>query len=203
MPRSWPPSHGRSTPTSTSSRSTRRRATRLGARPPRGCGRSGTAWRASASTPPCGTTGGPTSTPPAASSPPGPAPPRPGLFRRAQRGNLPTMSTNALDGAVLDGTPPPVLTGPDVSTESEDKLEADPGFEIPDVSGVEPGAQVAVLREALLEAVYFDTADLRLARNSGITLRYRRDRSPGSTDEGTWTLKLPEDATGTGDRALI
>ncbi|HXL41462.1 MAG TPA: CYTH and CHAD domain-containing protein [Actinomycetota bacterium] len=113
------------------------------------------------------------------------------------------MSTNALDGAVLDGTPPPVLTGPDVSTESEDKLEADPGFEIPDLSGVEPGAQVAVLREALLEAVYFDTADLRLARNSGITLRYRRDRSPGSTDEGTWTLKLPEDATGTGDRALI
>ncbi len=107
------------------------------------------------------------------------------------------MSTNALDGAVLDGAPPPVLTGPDVSTEAEDKLEADPGFEIPDLSGVAPGARVTVLREALLEAVYFDTADLRLARNGPITLRCRRDRSPGSTDEGTWTLKLPEDATGT------
>ncbi|HWD71733.1 MAG TPA: CYTH and CHAD domain-containing protein, partial [Actinomycetota bacterium] len=113
------------------------------------------------------------------------------------------MSTNALDGALADGAPPPVLTRPDVSTEAEDKLEADPGFEIPDLSGVAPGARVAVLREALLEAVYFDTADLRLARNGGITLRYRRDRSPGSTDEGGWTLKLPEDATGGADRALV
>ncbi|HEY2668463.1 MAG TPA: CYTH and CHAD domain-containing protein [Actinomycetota bacterium] len=110
------------------------------------------------------------------------------------------MSTNALDGAVLDGdgAPPRGLTGPEISTESEDKLEADPSFEIPDLSGVAPGAHVIVLREALLEAVYFDTADLRLARNGGITLRYRRDRAEGSTDEGTWTLKLPEDATGMG-----
>jgi len=106
------------------------------------------------------------------------------------------MSTNAVDGGVLDGAPP-VLGGPDVSTEAEDKLEADPSFEIPDLSDVAPGVRVTVLREVLLEAVYFDTADLRLARNGPITLRYRRDRSPGSTDEGTWTLKLPEDATGT------
>jgi len=113
------------------------------------------------------------------------------------------MSTNALDGAVLDGQSPQVLTGPDVSTESEDKLEADPGFEVPDLSGVAPGARVTVLREALLEAVYFDTADLRLARNGGITLRYRRDRSPGSSDEGGWTLKLPEDVTGDRDPALV
>jgi CHAD domain-containing protein len=106
------------------------------------------------------------------------------------------MSTNAVDGAVLDGAPP-VLGRPDVSMEAEDKLEADPSFEIPDLSGVAPGVRVTVLREAFLEAVYFDTADLRLARNGPVTLRYRRDRSPGSTDEGTWTLKLPEDATGT------
>src|SRR5439155_25658482 len=55
--------------------------------------------------------------------------------------------------------------------------------------------QVRVLPEALLEAAYFDTPDLRLARN-GITLRHRRDRSLGSTDEGTWTLKPPEEAGG-------
>src|SRR2546426_10979070 len=112
------------------------------------------------------------------------------------------MPTDAPDGTVLDGAPP-VPIGPDVSTESEDKLEAHPDFEIPDLNGVTSGAQVAVLGEALLEAVYFDTPDLRLARNGGITLRYRRDRSPGSTDEGGWTLKLPEDATGTGPRALV
>jgi CHAD domain-containing protein len=108
------------------------------------------------------------------------------------------MSTEGLDGAVLDGdgAPRPVLTGPDVSTEAENKLEADATFEMPDLSSVALGAQVTVLREVLLEAVYFDTSDLRLARNGGITLRYRRDRSLGSTDEGTWTLKLPEDATG-------
>src|SRR5438552_9170030 len=107
------------------------------------------------------------------------------------------MATDYLDATVLDGAPP-VPVGPDVSTESEDKLEADPDFEIPDLNGVAPGVQVTDLREALLEAVYIDTPDLRLARNGGITLRYRRDRSPGSTDEGAWTLKLPEDATRTG-----
>src|SRR5207248_79303 len=93
------------------------------------------------------------------------------------------------------GQSPQVLTGPDVSTESEDKLEADPGFEVPDLSGVAPGARVTVLREALLEAVYFDTADLRLARNGGITLRYRRDRSPGSMDRGGQT-EAPEGRAG-------
>ena len=112
------------------------------------------------------------------------------------------MSTDALDATVLDGAPA-VPIGPDASTESEDKLEADPHFQIPDLTGVTSGAQVAVLREALLEAVYFDTPDLRLARNGGITLRYRRDRSSGSTGEGGWTLKLPEDVTGTGAGALV
>ena len=112
------------------------------------------------------------------------------------------MSTDAPDATVLEAARP-VATGPDVSTESEDKLEADPDFQIPELSGVTPGAEVAILREALLEAVYYDTPDLRLARNGGITLRYRRDRSSGSTDEGGWTLKLPEDVTGTGAGALV
>ena len=44
-------------------------------------------------------------------------------------------------------------------------------------------------RDKDLVSVYFDTADLRLARNGGITLRYRRDRSPGSTDEGTCRVR--------------
>ncbi|MEA2502285.1 MAG: hypothetical protein QOD01_2396 [Actinomycetota bacterium] len=106
------------------------------------------------------------------------------------------MGTDTVNTTVLDAAPPLPL-GAHVSTESEDKLEADADFEIPDLTGVAPGVQVAVLPEALLDAAYFDTPDLRLARN-GITLRYRRDRSLGSTDEGTWTLKLPENAAGVG-----
>jgi CHAD domain-containing protein len=101
------------------------------------------------------------------------------------------MGRDAVDATLLNAAPVVPLE-PDSSTESENKLAADPGFEIPDLSEVAPGVQVAVLPEALLEALYVDTADLRLARNA-ITLRHRRDRSLGSTDEGSWTLKLPQE----------
>ncbi|MEA2535497.1 MAG: hypothetical protein QOJ93_3308, partial [Actinomycetota bacterium] len=102
------------------------------------------------------------------------------------------MGTDTVNDTVLDAASPLPLDA-HVSTESEDKLEAAADFEIPDLTGVAPGVEVTVLPEALLDAAYFDTPDLRLARN-GITLRYRRDRSLGSTDEGTWTLKLPDEA---------
>lgn len=72
-----------------------------------------------------------------------------------------------------------------VAVEVEAKLIAPEGIVLPDLSGLlrgsvaQPGAIVA------LDARYYDTSDLRLAR-TGTTLRYRSgDGRPG------WTLKLP------------
>src|SRR2546426_12683150 len=79
---------------------------------------------------------------------------------------------------------------PGSSSESEAKLAVDPGFELPDLNGVVEGVRAVALPEALLEAVYVDTLDFRLAR-SGITLRHRQDHSLGAGDGGAWTRKLP------------
>ena len=69
--------------------------------------------------------------------------------------------------------------------EREVKLSAAPGFTIPALDGLVDGATVAPLPVRTLEAVYYDTADLRLAR-WGVSLRHR-------TGDGTgWTVKLPE-----------
>lgn len=70
--------------------------------------------------------------------------------------------------------------------EREAKLVAPDGFRLPNLDGLLPGATTTVLPERHLDAVYYDTADLRLAR-SGITLRYR-DGEAGPA----WTVKLPE-----------
>lgn len=73
--------------------------------------------------------------------------------------------------------------------EVELKLSLDDGFELP---VLEPAATgVAAVREhppADLKSTYFDTSDLRLARN-GITLRHRT----GEGERDGWTLKLPQD----------
>lgn len=68
--------------------------------------------------------------------------------------------------------------------EREAKLAAPPGFVLPDL----PGGVAAGTR--VLDATYWDTPDLRMARD-GVTLRHR-------TGEGAdrWTLKLPKAATG-------
>ncbi|WP_370419270.1 CHAD domain-containing protein [Streptomyces sp. QH1-20] len=63
---------------------------------------------------------------------------------------------------------------------------------LPDLSGVAGVATVAAQEPAELDAVYYDTADRRLA-TAGITLR----RRTGGTDAG-WHLKLPV-APGTRD----
>ena len=69
--------------------------------------------------------------------------------------------------------------------EVEDKYEIPVGFELPALVNL-PGAASIVRREpSRLEAVYFDTPDLRLAR-SNITLR----RRTGGVDPG-WHVKLP------------
>ncbi len=67
--------------------------------------------------------------------------------------------------------------------EREVKLAVWPGFELPDFEGLPHGLVATPAAEQRLDAVYFDTPDLRLAR-SGITLRHR-------SGEG-WTLKLPD-----------
>ncbi|OAA23620.1 hypothetical protein UG55_103556 [Frankia sp. EI5c] len=69
--------------------------------------------------------------------------------------------------------------------EIERKYSVDPGFVLPRLAQV-PGVSTARTRRAVtLEAVYYDTEDLRLARNR-ITLR----RRTGGADAG-WHLKLP------------
>ena len=67
--------------------------------------------------------------------------------------------------------------------EREVKLGVWPGFSLPDLDGVVDGLTAVPGDVLRLDATYYDTADLRLAR-SGVTLRHR-------SAEG-WTLKLPE-----------
>ncbi|GAA2433702.1 CYTH and CHAD domain-containing protein [Streptomyces lavendulocolor] len=69
--------------------------------------------------------------------------------------------------------------------EIERKYEADPGTRLPDLTGVSGVAEVLDKGVSELDAVYYDTEDLRLAAAS-ITLR----RRTGGKDAG-WHLKLP------------
>jgi CHAD domain-containing protein len=78
-------------------------------------------------------------------------------------------------------------TGRGSNIEREAKLVAPPGLAIPDLNGLVLGATARVLLVERLDATYYDTADLRLAR-SGITVRHR-----GGESGPPWTVKLPED----------
>jgi CHAD domain-containing protein len=69
--------------------------------------------------------------------------------------------------------------------EIERKFDVATSFALPDLRGVAGVGSVAAPAEHRLEAVYFDTPDLRLAR-ARITLR----RRTGGPDAG-WHLKLP------------
>lgn len=71
------------------------------------------------------------------------------------------------------------------SPEVEDKYQVDSTFTVPNLAGVGPIAAMGEPVTDDLEAIYFDTADLRLARGR-LTLR----RRSGGSDEG-WHLKLP------------
>ena len=77
--------------------------------------------------------------------------------------------------------------GRESNIEREAKLVAPPGLAIPDLNGLVPRATASVQPVERLDATYYDTADLRLAR-SGITLRHR-----GGEPGPPWTVKLPED----------
>ena len=69
--------------------------------------------------------------------------------------------------------------------ELERKYEVDPSAIMPSMAGVPGAASVSQPVEHNLEAVYFDTAGLDLARR-GVTLRRRT-----GGDDGGWHLKLP------------
>jgi CHAD domain-containing protein len=69
--------------------------------------------------------------------------------------------------------------------EIELTFETDPGFALPDLSGVPGVAHVAEPKERHLEATYLDTPDLRLAAH-----RHTLRRRTGGSDAG-WHLKRP------------
>ena len=86
--------------------------------------------------------------------------------------------------------PAPAPTAAESNVEREAKLLAPPGLAIPDLNGLVPTATAGLLPVQRLDATYYDTADLRLAR-SGITMRHR-----GGESGPPWTVKLPEDDRG-------
>ena len=77
-----------------------------------------------------------------------------------------------------------------VMIEREVKLAVEIGIVLPDLTGVAPGVTVGPATTLHLDAVYYDTPTLSLAR-WGVTLRSR-------SGEGgpVWTLKLPSSSTG-------
>lgn len=77
--------------------------------------------------------------------------------------------------------------------ERELKLGVGPSFVLPDLDRVLPGVSSGRIGDKRLDALYYDTSDLRLIR-AGVTLRYR-----GGDGEAGWTLKLP---SGRGQAAL-
>ena len=79
------------------------------------------------------------------------------------------------------------------SIEREVKLGVWPGYELPDLADLLAGRSAVAGAEQLLEAVYYDTADLRLLRR-GVTLRFRRGEPSGDV----WTAKLPAGAPAVG-----
>lgn len=77
---------------------------------------------------------------------------------------------------------------PTIATEIELKFELPEHYTLPDLSGISPAVMMSDPREQQLDALYFDTDHLALARR-GITLR----RRSGGSDAG-WHLKLPRTA---------
>ncbi|MGI8983282.1 MAG: CHAD domain-containing protein [Acidimicrobiales bacterium] len=76
-----------------------------------------------------------------------------------------------------------------MSTETEVKMGAWAGFELPALDGVVDDVVAVARAPRTLMATYHDTADLRLAR-WGVTVRHRTGEGDG------WTVKLPEGADG-------
>src|SRR5688572_19488878 len=73
--------------------------------------------------------------------------------------------------------------------EREVKLAAWGGFALPALDDLLPELTVEPLKLKKLDATYYDTSDLRLAR-AGVSLRHR------TGDDPPWTVKLPEGERG-------
>lgn len=76
--------------------------------------------------------------------------------------------------------------------ELEAKVSAFPGFRLPDLCAEVPWVVLGPADEQVLDARYFDAADLRLIR-LGITFRHRTGEDGPS---GRWTLKFPTPSEG-------
>src|SRR5438309_199600 len=91
-----------------------------------------------------------------------------------------------------------MTTKADGVREVEAKFRVHPTFALPDLTGPRTSvARVDGPEVQELRAVYWDTADLRLARE-GITLRYRS----GEGDGDGWHLKLPAHEAGIPDASI-
>ncbi|MBK9179528.1 MAG: CYTH and CHAD domain-containing protein [Acidimicrobiales bacterium] len=88
----------------------------------------------------------------------------------------------------------PRPTRPAPALERETKLAAWVGFALPDLNGVADEVVARPLEPLELDATYWDTTDLRLAR-SGVTVRHRT-----GDGEPRWTVKLP---AGEGTHTLV
>jgi len=97
--------------------------------------------------------------------------------------------TALTEPAPLPGIEPDAGEGEDAvsNVEREAKLVAQGDLEMPSLEGLVPDTRAFRLPVVHLDATYFDTSDLRLAR-SGITLRYRSGESGPA-----WTVKLPQE----------
>jgi CHAD domain-containing protein len=78
-----------------------------------------------------------------------------------------------------------MIMAPSAHTETERKYDLKPGDELPRLGDIPGVTKVSKPRKERLDAIYFDTADFRLARH-GATLR----RRAGGEDAG-WHLKVP------------
>ncbi len=87
------------------------------------------------------------------------------------------------------------MAAPESNREREVKLDAPLSLELPEFTAIVAGVVATRLPVAKLEAIYFDTADLRLMR-WGVTLRHRHDTVGGAGAESAWTVKLPDKADG-------
>lgn len=100
------------------------------------------------------------------------------------------MSEQSSDAAPAAVAPSPQPRGAQTFIETERKFRVHGLYRMPDLVGAGAIASTDDLGLTLLDATYFDTDDLRLARE-GITLR----RRTGGDDEG-WHLKLPVSSLG-------
>ena len=81
-------------------------------------------------------------------------------------------------------------------TEREAKFDVPDGFVIGTVAFDELAVRLSAGDKLVLDATYFDTSHLDLAR-WGVTLRFRRTRDGEGRSQGAkWTLKLPDPAKG-------